>query len=128
MGKMTKAVLAVTGESLSVCLLERLGHRIIQRNYHSAYGELDIISLDGEELVFTEVKTRTGISAQTAENCVSIAKRKKLTLTAAQFLADHEHYSDKTCRFDVIIAHYDAAAESFGLRRMENAFLPAKID
>jgi putative endonuclease len=127
MGKMTKAELAVTGESLAVGLLERLGHRIIQRNYHSAFGELDIISLDGEELVFTEVKTRTGRSAQTAETCVSRAKRKKLTLTAAQFLADHEQYSGKACRFDVIIAHYDAVAESFGLRRLENAFLPSEI-
>ena len=45
------------GEQLAAEHFERLGWQILARNHHTRFGELDIVALDGETLVFTEVKT-----------------------------------------------------------------------
>ena len=45
------------GEQLAAEHLERLGWVIVARNHHTRFGELDIVALDGETLVFAEVKT-----------------------------------------------------------------------
>jgi putative endonuclease len=45
------------GEQLAAAHLERLGWVILARNHHTRFGELDIVALDGETLVFAEVKT-----------------------------------------------------------------------
>jgi putative endonuclease len=49
------------GENLAVSLLQKHGYHILERNYRSGrWGELDIICLEGGDLVFVEVKTRRG--------------------------------------------------------------------
>jgi putative endonuclease len=45
------------GEQIAAEHFERLGWRIVARNHHTRFGELDIVALDGETLVFAEVKT-----------------------------------------------------------------------
>lgn len=49
------------GESIAAAYLEGLGYRIIERNWFSRYGELDIVAADGSTIVAVEVKTRTGL-------------------------------------------------------------------
>lgn len=49
------------GESIAAAFLEGIGYRIIDRNWHSRYGELDLVVADGDTLVAVEVKTRTGL-------------------------------------------------------------------
>lgn len=46
------------GEDLAAHYLEQQGYEIVDRNYRTRYGEIDIVALDGEALVFVEVKTR----------------------------------------------------------------------
>lgn len=49
------------GEAIAAGYLEGIGYRILDRNWHSRYGELDLVVADGETLVAVEVKTRTGL-------------------------------------------------------------------
>ncbi|MFO7660073.1 MAG: YraN family protein, partial [Candidatus Cloacimonadaceae bacterium] len=101
-----KRKLAQVGENLAAQYLENLGYLIIRHNFHSAYGELDLITQDNLELVIVEVKTRTSHNIKAAENSISKAKQKKLTLTAMQFLADYPDFAKLSCRFDVIVVFH----------------------
>lgn len=49
------------GESIAAAYLEGLGYRILDRNWYSRYGELDLVAAEGDTLVAVEVKTRTGL-------------------------------------------------------------------
>lgn len=77
-------------------------HKIINTNFHSPYGEIDIISLDNGTLVFIEVKTRSS-NLDSALNSISISKRKKISKTASYFLSKNHQYEHLYTRFDVII-------------------------
>ena len=48
------------GESIAAAHLEARGLRIIDRNYHVRYGEIDLIAEEGDTLVFVEIKARRG--------------------------------------------------------------------
>ncbi len=128
MNKQTKSAIALTGETLAAGFLENSGVKVICRNYHSAYGEIDIIALDEKELVFVEVKTRTGFSIKKAENSVTIKKQQKVTLTAMQFIGANTEYSKCCCRFDVIVVLYNPQDDSYGIRHLRNAFSPVFRD
>ena len=58
------------------------GYHIIQRNYHSRYGEIDLIAEDEEYLIFVEVKLRSSVSHGLPEEAVTPGKQEKLRLTA----------------------------------------------
>lgn len=122
-----KRKLAQMGENLAAHYLENLGYLVIRHNFHSAYGEIDIIAQDNLELVIVEVKTRTSHNVISAENSISKAKQRKLTLTAMQFLADYPDFANLSCRFDVIIVFYYHQDESFQIKHYKNAFLPDYI-
>lgn len=86
------------GEDLAVDLLSNKGYRIVERNFRNQYGEIDIICLDGEVLVFVEVKTKIGHDFGEPEEMVNKSK-----LTQVRKLG--EIYSlDWTgrCRVDVV--------------------------
>ncbi|MDR2536526.1 MAG: YraN family protein [Treponema sp.] len=90
------------GENAAVAFLEDAGMRIIARNVYSAVGEIDVVALDGESLVFVEVKrwSKTGIE----ELPYSITKKKQFRIieTAKYFLASHREYNCMAVRFDVV--------------------------
>lgn len=76
------------GENYAVELLDALGHKIIKTNFTWREGEIDIISYDrwNKELVFTEVKARTGNSFGSGEESLSYKKMDRLIKTALHFL------------------------------------------
>ena len=99
--------LGQSGEDLAADFLISNGYKIIIKNFPSAYGEIDIIALRKETLVFIEVKTRRTnnnlkSSHETALNSVSLAKRTKLLQTASIFLSQNPVYEHLPSRFDVI--------------------------
>jgi putative endonuclease len=77
-----KQELGKLGESLACKYLEKKGYKIIERNYHTKNGEIDIIALDGEILVFVEVKTRTSQLFGSPEEAIDCQKYDKLAQTA----------------------------------------------
>ncbi len=95
-------------------LLRKKGFEILFRNFHSAYGEIDIIARDSSNIVFVEVKFRKKNSMVSAEESVNKAKQKKIIKTALIFLQKYE--SELVPRFDVI------AINSNKTEHIENAF------
>jgi putative endonuclease len=90
----------VAAETLACRYLEGQGLRLLQRNYHCRLGELDLIMVDGDLLVFVEVRSRRqGDYASPAET-VTLPKQRRLIRTAAHYL--QRTRSSAPCRFDVV--------------------------
>jgi putative endonuclease len=89
------------GEAAAVAYLERAGMQVVDRNWRSGRGELDIVLLDGDDLVICEVKTRGGESAGTPEEAVSPSKRKRLSRLAQAYVAA-AGLGECNIRFDVV--------------------------
>lgn len=89
------------GEDAAAAYLLRCGMRIVDRNWRCSAGEIDIIALDADELVFVEVKTRRVTSAGTPEEAVSPSKQKRLARLARTYLAQ-TGLTETHVRFDVI--------------------------
>lgn len=88
------------GEALAAEHLERLGYRVVARNYRTRFGELDLVVTDDEVLVFCEVKTRRGGSFGPGFEAVDARKRRKLRALAETFLRHHA-FGPVAVRFDV---------------------------
>lgn len=81
--------------------LRRKGYRILERNYRTPFGELDIVARKGEVVAFCEVKTRTGGDFEEALLAVDERRRGRMAGAAAYYLL-HEEKGTPCCRFDVI--------------------------
>lgn len=88
------------GEQAAAAYLEKKGFHVLEQNYHSPYGEVDIIAEDGQYIIFVEVKTRKPGTMVEGVEAVDDAKQKKLVKTAQLYL--QEYPSDFQPRFDVI--------------------------
>ncbi len=109
------------GEKKAKDFLISNNYKIIKTNFHSPYGEIDIIAQDGEILVFIEVKTRSS-DLDSALNSISISKRKKISKTASYFLSKNDTFYDVFTRFDVIIILNSRTHTS--LKHIKEAFVP----
>lgn len=82
--------------------LERAGLRLVARNWHCRYGELDLVMRDGAVLVFIEVRYRNEAAVADGTESIGAAKRRRLIRTAAMFLAAHPSFAQSACRFDSV--------------------------
>lgn len=89
------------GEDAATAYLMRAGMSIVERNWRCDVGEIDIIALDGDTLVFCEVKTRRTQSKGTPSDAVSGAKQRRYARLAAAYLQS-AGLSDLPVRFDVV--------------------------
>lgn len=89
------------GEAAAAAHLESLGYRLIGRNVRFRLGEIDIVALDGETIVFVEVKTRTGAGFGLPAEAVTHRKQLQLVRLAETFLAGWSGRFEG-CRFDVV--------------------------
>src|SRR3546814_2796825 len=89
------------------------GLRTVAANANYRFGELDLVMLDGDTLVFVEVRFRRNASFGGGVASVDARKRRKLVTAARAFLHMHRGLADATCRFDVIDASGDPAAPTF---------------
>jgi len=89
-------------EQQARALLERENYQYVDQNYHSRYGEIDLIVRLGKELVFVEVKARSAGSYAAACEVITESQQRKIIKTAQMFLQKHPNYEDFDCRFDVI--------------------------
>lgn len=96
-----RSKLGAQGESIAAAHLEASGMRIIERNFHTRYGEVDLIAEDGDVMVFVEVKTRRTLAYGSPEESVTPKKRERLVLTAETYLQEHG-MEQRDWRVDVV--------------------------
>ena len=91
-------------EDAALTLLESHGLRLVDRNVSVRGGELDLVMLDDDAVVFVEVRLRASSAFGGGAASVDAAKRRKLVRAASLFLAGHPRLADAPCRFDVVVA------------------------
>ena len=89
------------GERLAARYLRRQGFRILARQFTNSFGEIDIIALDGDCVVFVEVKTRKSTDTGLPFEAVTSAKQKKITQVALAYLK-RSGWLERSARFDVV--------------------------
>jgi putative endonuclease len=115
-----------TGEQLAAEHLERLGYTILERNFRTRWGELDIVAFDPQApaLIFCEVKTRRARGRTvTPLESVHPRKRSQVRKMAGSWLAarrDRPHV--RNLRFDAIGVTLDSAGRLVELVHLEGAF------
>lgn len=100
--------------------LQRAGLKLLDRNYTTRYGEIDLLMLDRDTVVFVEVRHRLANSHGHAATTVTASKQRKLVQTAELWLATHPHYANHPCRFDVV--SYDGPADRAEMTWWKRAF------
>lgn len=82
--------------------MKQQGYRILQRNFYSRYGEIDIIAREGRYLVFIEVKYRNNTSHGLPQEAVSRKKQRTICKVANYYCLTHGIPENTPCRFDVV--------------------------
>jgi len=100
--------------------LEQEGLRLLARNWSCRSGELDLVMLDGDTVVFVEVRYRRHAEWGGALESVDRRKQQKLIKTAQLFLQKESRWARHPCRFDVIAI--DAASGRQAPNWIRNAF------
>lgn len=96
-----KKLFGKAGELKAADYLKQKGYKILETNFKTRIGEIDIIALDGEYIVFVEVKTRAGDEYGAPSEAVDRRKREKYGKVATEYLVKSKN-TDVPCRFDVI--------------------------
>jgi len=96
-----RRVLGDRGETLAAEHLRSIGCKILARQYRCPQGEIDIVAIDGDEVIFAEVKTRQDQSYGFPEEAVTAAKIRHLVLAAEHFLRS-KHLEGRPWRIDVL--------------------------
>ena len=89
-------------EQVAESFLNKRGLKTRERNYQVRLGEIDLIMLDGDTLVFAEVRYRQCNSHGSGADSVTWTKQRRIISTARRFLQCHPQDSLRPCRFDVI--------------------------
>lgn len=90
-----------SGEEIATQYLIKEKYKILERNFKSKQGEIDIIALDKKEIVFIEVKSRTSKAYGNPKDAVDTKKKKHIYNTAQYYIYIH-NLEDEPIRFDVI--------------------------
>ncbi len=88
-------------ESFAVDLLQKSGYKILDRNFHSRFGEIDIVALKDNTLIFVEVKARKSLKYGMPEEAVTYSKLFKIKKTGEYYSILHPELPKKL-RIDVV--------------------------
>lgn len=109
------------GEEKAREFLAKEEYTILAQNYHSRFGEIDIIARKDNIVCFIEVKTRKYNSLYAPVEAVSFAKQEKLILTAQIYLAEQNFVEDLAYRFDIMeVVYYNSYI--FEINHLKGAF------
>ena len=104
------------GENAALDYLVQRGMTMLDRRYRSPYGEIDLILLDGDILVFAEVKAREKLGRSEAQFAITPSKRRRMMETVRYYLDEHSEHALRMMRFDVVTVARD------GILHIPNAF------
>jgi putative endonuclease len=107
-------------EKTAESFLRNHGLSLLQRNFSSRFGEIDLIMEDGKTLVFIEVKYRKSSHHGSGADAVTFHKQGRISRTAGWYLAKNPHRAEQFCRFDVI--SIDPQEKDQGINWIKNAF------
>lgn len=116
-----KKHIGLIGEELAANHIKNEGYNILERNYRTKLGELDIIARDQNIIIFIEVKTRTSNAYGTPSEAVNYKKQQTIRKLSQQYIKHKK--LDNSClgyRFDVI--EVKLAGKKYKIDHMENAF------
>jgi len=108
-------------EAYALRHLQQHGLHLITQNWSCKRGELDLVMLDGDTVVFVEVRYRRHAGWGGALESVDVRKQAKLTLAAQWFLQNESQWAHSPCRFDVVAINGDPGAGP-ALNWLQNAF------
>ncbi len=99
----SKKSIGNSGEEKAAAFLLSSEYSIIERNFRTREGEIDIIAEKGDVLIFAEVKTLPSGGLETLAHELNLRKQKRIIKTAKYFLAKYRQYSKDKIRFDVLV-------------------------
>jgi putative endonuclease len=124
-----RRALGATGERLARAHLEARGLTVLDTNFRTRHGELDIVAADERCLVFCEVKTRVGRAVPGRQELGPLAaigprKQRKLRLLAREWLSEHGEATPwrPELRFDAVGVELDRQGRLLRIDHLEGAF------
>jgi putative endonuclease len=116
---MDKQELAHWGEETAQKYLKARGIRIVEKNYRTPSGEIDLIGFENDDLVFFEVKTRSSIKFGYPEEAVNTKKIEKIEMVANEYL-DHLSANNLNWRIDTIAIIRNPHTQKFQIMWFKN--------
>lgn len=113
------------GEDYACKVLESLEYRVVERNFRSRFGEVDIIARKDHYLCFIEVKTRSQSAMGRPAAAVTASKQHKIIRTAEYYITCHRNEVlkyDLQPRFDCMEVFANAGGEPLAYEFIKNAF------
>lgn len=114
-----RITLGKQGEEFATGFLIKKGYKIKERNYKSTLGEIDIIALSGETIVFIEVKTRSSLKFGLPFEAVTKKKQHQISKTALHYMSKMK-ISETAARFDIVSVI--SKGQKMEAELIENAF------
>jgi putative endonuclease len=107
-GKTYNASRGREGEARAAAALEAAGRSSLAKNVRWRQGEVDIVALDGDTIVFVEVKAWSVYGIENLQYGLNNKKQRRIIETAKYFLSTHREYNGKAVRFDVVFVGKEA--------------------
>ena len=120
----SRARLGQWGERQARLYLEAEGYGMVAANFRCRAGEIDIVAIDGDELVFVEVKTRRGDAYGQAEESISPARAERLADVAEEFLQSRSAFpydSETPWRIDLVCVNLDSGGKLLNVNHIKHA-------
>ncbi len=119
-----KQALGRMGEDLAAAYLQKKGYRLLERNYRCRLGEIDIIAVDGDILVFIEVRCRSSVQFGFPQESVRRFKQARVRKIAQYYLQGAGARLAKAgrMRFDVLALLFNRDNELYRIEHIQNAF------
>lgn len=89
-------------EKTAEIFLSQQGLKLLERNYTSRFGEIDLIMEHHDTVVFVEVRYRKSTLHGSGAETVTVQKQGRLSRTAGWYLVKHPARAEQFCRFDVV--------------------------
>ena len=99
---MNKRTLGFEKEAVAANYLNEHGYQIVEKNFYSRYGEIDLICKKDGYLVFVEVKYRKDNDFGFPSEAITLKKMQSMRKTAGYYLYKNGFFEDTPCRFDIV--------------------------